>query len=159
MFFSIGHLTYELEKNTIVKTNKFKNVFYSLFILLVCTLGVIVLNKYFIESTLLEKIISATIKLLISTAFVVFLFIISNIIINKFPRVVDNKLVRIIDQNSFKIYLFHSALMYPILYFYPNTNIHPVLYTLTLFIIMIIGSLLISLLTNAISKTVVSYRK
>jgi peptidoglycan/LPS O-acetylase OafA/YrhL len=61
-----------------------------------------------------------------------------------FPKLSNNAYINFIDKESFAIYLFHSPLMYIVLFSLADTTINPILLILINFMICILGSILIS---------------
>lgn len=63
----------------------------------------------------------------------------------------DNKIIKFIDNKSFGIYLFHSPILYLMLYFFIGYFKSPVLTVFILFCTMLTGSILITLIIKKVS--------
>lgn len=79
-----------------------------------------------------------------SLSSILFFYLLFNKVSIKKESLADNKLIKYIDKESFQIYLFHSPIVYIILYFIQDYVINPFIVVTGTFICCILGSILLS---------------
>lgn len=119
------------------------------------------------------KILSNMTKMRIIMCYIIVIFFalfnIHNIIINilcgilsifmffytaeRLSRLASTKFVKLVDKNSYGIYLFHSTLIYPILYCVNGKDINPYLLSIFLFIICLSVSLIVTMVLRKLKAT------
>lgn len=83
-----------------------------------------------------------------SLSSVLFYYILFNKISIKNSLLSENKVIKYLNKESFQIYLFHSPLVYIVLYFIQDYSINPFIVVTGIFIICIFGSILLSKLSE-----------
>jgi hypothetical protein len=96
------------------------------------------------ESSKIISFLNILIQRLSSFSSIIFWFLVFTEANTLFPNLVKNKYVQFIDRKSFAIYLFHSPLMYIVLFFLADTDIQPVVLVFINFTVCMLGSIAVS---------------
>ena len=145
MFFYLGYIIREYEKNilSLFKGKKSTVKIVTLFILQL--LFLIVFSKIS-NSNIVGTLFKNSIFLLCNIAGTLFYFLVLSLISYKYKSLNSNRTLNFLDKESFAIYLFHSPLIYIVLKYIANKNVSPFLVVPSMFIIILFGSLGISYL-------------
>lgn len=152
LFFYLGYLIRDLLKDRERKKERTNITYVLIMILFLLQFVGLVFNN------LLSEYASQPVYSLIITVgqrvgsvcsilFFYFLFVKIN---DVFPRLSENKYINFVDKESFPIYLFHSPIIYIMLFFLADKDINPFVLISINFIVCTLGSILIS---KGIQKT------
>lgn len=117
------------------------------------TLGLFVLHllAYIVELYLtslniifLIKVLDILIEIISGIFGTLFFYCLITGLIRKKPKMAENKVMKVLNDESFSIYLFHSPILYIVLYLFDDKIVKPYILVLISFVCCLFGSLIIS---------------
>ncbi|AMB96777.1 acyltransferase family protein [Aerococcus urinaeequi] len=144
LFFYLGFCLYPLK----YKIYSYRSII--LPVTLVLQFSALAMTQFDLPPITLFSVIVYGVEILSSVLSCIFFYTAFITIDEKYKAISTSKNIQLIDRNSFGLYLFHSSLMYPILNYSEELIVNPILFSLSLFFIITITSLVLTVIITKI---------
>lgn len=139
IFFYLGYFMREALGNREYNINNI-----GLVVLFIISFSGVIFTNIFENNSIIISGMTLGFNLIGSLSAVFFFYFSFTKISNKYNELAEGEVLKFLDKRSFGIYLFHSPILYIVLYYIGDKMINPFVMVLILYTLMVCGSLLIA---------------